>query len=52
MMLIQYHNLVINDGDKHLVVVYRELENDGFIITAFLMSKIKALNRRTQLWPN
>ena len=22
--------------DKHLVVVYRELKNDGFIITAFL----------------
>ena len=39
-------------GDEHLVVVYRELENDGFIITAFLTSKIKALNRRTQLWPN
>ncbi len=39
-------------GDKHLVVVYRELQNDGFIITAFLTSKVKALNRRTQLWPN
>jgi len=36
---------------KHVVVVYREFDNDGFIITAFLTSKIKSLNRRTQLWP-
>ena len=36
---------------RHLVVVYRELENDGFIITAFVTSKAKSLNRRTQLWP-
>jgi hypothetical protein len=36
---------------KHLVVVYREFKDDGFIITAFLTTKIKALNRRTQLWP-
>ena len=36
---------------KHLVVVYRELEDDGFIITAFVTSKIKALQRRKQLWP-
>ena len=37
---------------KHLVVVYRESGSDGFIITAFLTSKIKSHNRRTQLWPN
>jgi hypothetical protein len=36
---------------KYLVVVYRELAEDGFIITAFLTSKIKTLQRRTQLWP-
>ena len=36
---------------KHLVVVYREFDNDGFIITAFLTSKVKSFNRRTQLWP-
>jgi hypothetical protein len=38
--------------DKHLVVVYREIENDGFIITAFITSKTKSLNRRNQIWPN
>ena len=36
---------------KYFVVVYRELENDGFIITAFITSKTKSLNRRNQLWP-
>ena len=36
---------------KILVVVYRELTNDGFIITAFLTRRIKSLNRRKQIWP-
>ena len=36
---------------KHLVVVYRELEKDGFIITAFLTTKIETLKRRVQIWP-
>lgn len=38
--------------DRHLVAVYREIGNDGFIITAFITSKTKLLNRRNQLWPN
>jgi len=36
---------------KYLVVVYREIDNDGFVITAFITSKTKSLNRRNQLWP-
>ena len=36
---------------KFLVVVYRETGADGFIITAFLTSRERSLNRRTQLWP-
>ncbi len=36
---------------KYLVVVYRELVDDGFIITAFLTRKVNSLNRRQQLWP-
>ena len=40
----------ISDG-MHLVVVYRELKNDGFIITAFKTSKTETLNRRDQIWP-
>ena len=33
----------------NLVVVYREFEDDGFIITAFITSKTKSLNRRNQI---
>ena len=36
---------------KFLVVVYRELEADGFIITAFITRKAASLDRRKQLWP-
>jgi hypothetical protein len=36
---------------KYLVVVYREIIGDGFIITAFLTRRINTLNRRQQLWP-
>jgi hypothetical protein len=38
------------DG-KVLVAVYRELEEDGFVITAFLTRRVASLNRRTQIWP-
>jgi hypothetical protein len=38
------------DG-KALVVVYREDQSDGFVITAFLTRREAALNRRKQLWP-
>jgi hypothetical protein len=36
---------------KWLVVAYREFNGDGFIITAFLTSRMGSLERRTQLWP-
>ncbi|MEO0538347.1 MAG: hypothetical protein AAF215_31355 [Cyanobacteria bacterium P01_A01_bin.123] len=36
---------------KYLVVIYKEEQADGFVITAFLTRKINALNRRQQLWP-
>src|SRR5262245_20698482 len=36
---------------KHLVVVSREPQQDGFIITAFLTRKEHTLRRRQQLWP-
>jgi len=36
---------------KWLVVVYRELDRDGFVITAFLTRRIASLERRRQLWP-
>lgn len=36
---------------KFLVVVYRESESDGFVITAFLTRRMYALSRRRQKWP-
>ncbi len=36
---------------KWLVAVYRELGDDGFVITAFLTRKKAGLERRKQLWP-
>jgi hypothetical protein len=38
-------------GPKHLCVVYRELEDDGFVITAFFISRFEKLTRRRNiLW--
>jgi hypothetical protein len=36
---------------KYVVVVYRESQQDGFIITAFLTRKEHTLRRGQQLWP-
>ena len=36
---------------KYVVVVYREVPGDGFVITAFLTRRIRSLERRKQLWP-
>ena len=36
---------------RWLVIVYRELDSDGFIITAYSTSRIAALRRRERLWP-
>jgi len=36
---------------KYIVAVYKEVSKmDGFVITAFLTSKTKQLERRTKLW--
>jgi hypothetical protein len=34
-----------------LVVVYKETEDAGFIITAFRTTRKESLDRRQQLWP-
>lgn len=36
---------------KHLVVVYRERPDDGFIITAFVTRRVLSLSKRRQIWP-
>ena len=35
---------------KHLCVVYRELDSEGFVITAFFISRYERLLRREVLW--
>jgi hypothetical protein len=49
--LLAVHRL---DSSKVLVVAYREVEaRDGFVITAFMTSRVTALfKRRRQLWPS
>jgi hypothetical protein len=37
---------------KWLVVVYREHQSEGFVITAFLTRRYRSLDRRQQLWPS
>lgn len=37
--------------EKWLEVVYKELHEDGFIITAFSTSKTAWLSRKRQIWP-
>jgi hypothetical protein len=39
------------ESEKWLVVVYREFEEDGFIITAYPTREINSLKRRTRIWP-
>lgn len=36
---------------KYLVVVYREVNHDGFVITAFATRRVQSLQRRKQVWP-
>jgi|SRR5207248_10856371 len=36
---------------KFVVVVYRELKDDGFVITAFVTRRTRWMERRKQLWP-
>jgi hypothetical protein len=39
------------DGVKMLVAVYSEFaENDGFVITAFITSKVQKLEKMNKIW--
>jgi hypothetical protein len=37
-------------GPKHLIVIYEEKGAEGFIITAFMTSKVDNILRRKVLW--
>lgn len=36
---------------KWLVVAYREVEQDGFVITSFVTTRLGWIGRRRQIWP-
>lgn len=36
---------------KYVVVVYREFQDDGFVITAFLARRTRWIEKRKQVWP-
>ena len=38
------------EAGKWIVVVYREFDDDGFIITAFLTRRGRSLDKREVLW--
>ena len=39
------------EDKKYLVVVYRETNDDGFVITAFFTKRYRSLTKRRQVWP-
>lgn len=41
-----------SERGKWLIVVYREIDHDGFVITAFLTRRIRSLERRKLIWPS
>lgn len=42
--------IVFEHNAKLLIVVYKEGETDGFIITAYFTTKVEKLLKRTVLW--
>ena len=46
--LRHYHATSISE--KHVVVVYREIENEGFLITAFMTSAPETILRKGVIW--
>ena len=40
----------VSPGER-LVAVYRVWDNDGFIITAFLTTRTRSMDRRERVWP-
>lgn len=38
------------ESGKFLVAIYRELNSDGFIITAYLTRRVKSLESRVLVW--
>ena len=44
------HYIKTSISEKHVVVIYKEQENDGFVITAFMTSKPEKVIRKGIIW--
>lgn len=37
-------------NEKYIIVIYKKLNNDGFVITAFITKRIKKFKKRRMIW--
>jgi hypothetical protein len=37
-------------GEKNMVVVYKDIKDNGFVITAFMTSKLDRIMRKGIIW--
>ena len=44
------HYIKTSISEKHVIVIYREQENDGFVITAFMTSKPEKIIKKGVIW--
>jgi len=44
------HYIRTSISDKHVVVIYKEQERDGFVITAFMTSKPEKIIKKGVIW--
>lgn len=44
------HYIKTTISEKHAIVIYREEENDGFVITAFMTSKPEKIIKKGVIW--
>lgn len=44
------HYIKTSISEKHIVVIYKEERNGGFVITAFMTSKPEKIMRKGVIW--
>lgn len=44
------HYIKTSISEKHIVVIYKEHKNDGFVITAFMTSKPRKIIKKGVIW--
>jgi hypothetical protein len=37
-------------NEKYIIVIYKECDDDGFVITAFFTKRIKQMEKRRRIW--